>query len=202
MEPFVVRAKAERWRALTQVVTALILVAASVAFVTGGVLRGFGLGGAVFTGLGLVGVVLFGAGLLVAVGRLFVRRPVLVVDDEGVLRPASWPLPAARGPRLRWEEVSALGALRRGVDGTSKGEQDYLVFLPTEEMKEMVRTAGRPHLVALTLPDVPKTALPEGAETASRWCLPVGPGWDVPLPALVKAIRARHEIPVVDRRTG
>ncbi|MFC0037623.1 hypothetical protein [Actinomadura rayongensis] len=200
MEPFAVRAR-PTWRAAAQAVSCLILLLASAGFITGGVLRGFGLGGAVFAVLGALGIVLFGAGLAVALGRMLSRRPVLVVDDAGVRRPARWPLPAARGATLEWSRVQAVGALRRGVDGTRKGRQDFLVFLPTEAMVDMVRTAERNRLVVLTLPDVPADRLPDGAAEALRWCVPVGPRWDATLPDVVKEIRRRHAVPVVDRRT-
>ncbi|WP_019634736.1 hypothetical protein [Actinomadura atramentaria] len=199
-EPFLVRQR-PTLRAAAQAVSCLILVLASAAFVSGGVLRGFGLGGTVFAVLGGVGIVLFGTGLTVALGRMLARRPVLVVDETGVRRPAPWPLPAGRGPALEWPRIAAVGALRRGVEGTRRGERDFVVFLPTEEMTELVRTSARNRLVVLTLADVPADRLPPGGAEAVRWCVPVGPRWDTTLPALVKQIRRRHPVPVVDRRT-
>ncbi|MQY03625.1 hypothetical protein [Actinomadura macrotermitis] len=191
------------WRAAGQVLACAILALASAGFVSGGVLRGFGLGSAAFVLLGVVGVALFGTAALVSLGGMAARRPVLVLDAGGVRRPARWPLPRRADRVLPWDEVASLAALRRGVPGRRKGgEQDYLVFLRSDELTELARTADRPLLIALTLSDVPPTAaLPEGAAQASRWCFAVRPGWDVTLPELVKQIRQRRPVPVVDRRS-
>ncbi|WP_433327630.1 hypothetical protein [Spirillospora sp. CA-294931] len=175
-------------------VACLILVLASVAFIAGGLMSGGTTGGVLFIILGASGVLLFGVGLATSAGRLFGRRPVLELDAEGVRRPAGWPLPRARDRFLPWDRVSAMTAVRRGVSGTKRGEQDYLIFLPTPELAELARTAERPSLIALTLPDVPATA------EALPWCFAIEPGWDATLPQIVKQARRHHETPVIDRR--
>ncbi|GAA1535615.1 hypothetical protein GCM10009678_17590 [Actinomadura kijaniata] len=189
-EPFLVRER-PGWRAVWQFVAMLVLVVASVGFVGGAVARGQGLGSALFGVLGAVGIVLFGAGLLLSLGTLLNRRPVLELTAGGVRRPARWPLPRRADRVLPWAEVTAIAALRRGVHGTRRGEQDYLVFLPTGELAELARTAERPQLVALTLTDLPHTA------PAARWCVPVD---REALPRVVREARRRREVPVIDRR--
>ncbi|GAA2420341.1 hypothetical protein GCM10010191_34470 [Actinomadura vinacea] len=190
---FQVRIRAT-WRASGQLIAFLILVLASAGFVASGLIRGGGTGGAVFAVLGAMGLAVFGVGLLGAAGRLLGRRPVLELTDEGVCRPARWPLPRRADRLLPWSRIAAMTALRRGVPGTRGGEQDYLVFLPSDELMEMARTAERPQLVALTLTDVPATA------EAAPWCFAVEPGWDAPLREIVSQARRRREIPVIDRR--
>ncbi|WP_395111008.1 hypothetical protein [Actinomadura sp. SCN-SB] len=190
---FTVRTR-RSWQAVWQLVAFLILVLASAGFVGGGLIRGTGSRSLVVIILGTMGLVLFGAGLLGAVGRVLGRRPVLELTDEGVRRPARWPLPRRADRLLPWSRVEALAALRRGVPGTRRGEQDYLVFLPSDELVELARTAERPRLVALTLTDVPATA------EAASWCFPVEPSWDAPLKEVVVQVRRRREVPVIDRR--
>ncbi|WP_254715085.1 hypothetical protein [Actinomadura sp. NAK00032] len=183
------------WRGVWQLVAFAILFAASVAFVTGGAVRGTSVAGVTFMVLGATGIALFGAGLLVSAGAMLARRPVLELDGDAVRRPARWPLPRSAGRSLPWDEVAAIAALRRGVPGTRRGEQDYVVFLPTAELAEMARTSERPALVALTMRDVPATA------AAAPWCFAVEAGWDAALPEIVKEARRRRRVPVVDRRT-
>ncbi|MBO2466143.1 hypothetical protein J4709_52145 [Actinomadura sp. LCR2-06] len=183
------------WRAVWRFAAFLILFAASIGFIASGLIRGAGVGSIAFMVLGVAGLVLFGAGLAVSLGGLLARRPVLELDASGVRRPARWPLPRRSGRLLPWDEVAAITALRRGVPGTRRGEQDYLVFLPTAELAEMARTSDRPVLVALTMRDVPATA------AAVPWCFAVGPGWDARLPEIVKQARRRRRVPVIDRRT-
>ncbi|NKZ03774.1 hypothetical protein HGB48_08445 [Actinomadura latina] len=183
------------WRGVWQVVAFLILFIASVGFITSGVVRGAGVGSITFMLLGVAGLVLFGAGLLLSAGGMLARRPVLVLDAAGVRRPARWPMPRGSGRSLPWDEVHAIAALRRGMAGTRRGEQDYLVFLPTPELVELARTTDRPQLVALTMRDVPSTA------AAVPWCFAVEPAWDATLPQVVKEARRRRRVPVVDRRT-
>jgi hypothetical protein len=193
-EPFAVRNRVT-WRGVWQAVAFLILLLASVGFITSGVVRGAGVGSVTFMVLGVAGLVLFGAGLLLSAGGMLARRPVLVLDGDGVRRPARWPLPRSSGRTLPWDEVAGIAALRRGMAGTRRGEQDYLVFLPAPELAEMARTAARPRLVALTMRDVPSTA------AAVPWCFAVEPGWDATLPEIVKEARRRRGVPVIDRRT-
>ncbi|WP_084337900.1 hypothetical protein [Actinomadura oligospora] len=198
-EPFAVR-MGMTWRTVWRGVAFGILMLASAGFVAGGLMRGgFGVGSFAFIVLGAVGLVAFGGGFLAAVGGPLARRPVLELSPEGVRRPASWPLPRSRDRVLPWTDVTALAALRRGVSGTKRGEQDYLVFLGTDALVELARTAERPALIAFTLADVPATT--PGMPEATRWCFGVEPGWDTTLPVLVREIRRRHKVPVVDRRT-
>ncbi|RFU41137.1 hypothetical protein DZF91_13450 [Actinomadura logoneensis] len=187
------------WRTAWRGLAFGILLLASAGFVAGGLMRGgSGVGSLVFIVLGALGLVAFGGGFLAAVGGPLARRPVLELDSEGVRRPAPWPLPRSRDRVLPWTDVTALAALRRGVPGTKRGEQDYLVFLGTDALVELARTAERPALVAFTLADVPATT--PGMREAARWCVGVEQGWDTTLPTLVKEIRRRRKVPVVDRR--
>ncbi|TDC87230.1 hypothetical protein [Actinomadura sp. 7K507] len=183
------------WRGVWQLIATLILFLASAGFVAGGVMGGTSVGGVMFTVLGFTGLVLFGTGLFMAAGGTIARRPVLELDADGVRRPARWPLPRKAGRKLPWADVAAITALRRGVGGTRRGEQDYIVFLPTRELAELARTSERPRLVALTMRDVPATA------AAVPWCFAVEHGWDATLPQVVKEARARRRVPVIDRRT-
>ncbi|MFC4050512.1 hypothetical protein ACFOY4_12515 [Actinomadura syzygii] len=187
------------WRGTWRLVAFLILFLASVAFVAGGVaggiVRGAGVGSVTITVLGVAGLAMFGAGLAVSAGGMLTRRPVLELAVDGVRRPARWPLPRRSGHTLPWPEVAAIAALRRGVGGTRRGEQDYLVFLPTEELAELARTSERPRLVALTMRDVPATA------AAVPWCFAVDEGWDATLAQVVKRAKRFRRVPVIDRRT-
>ncbi|MEV0665127.1 hypothetical protein ACIBI3_40155 [Actinomadura luteofluorescens] len=192
-EAFAVRVRVT-WRGVWRVAAFVILFLASLAFVAGGVMRGAGAGSVVVMVLGVAGLGLFGAGLLVSAGSMLSRRPVLEFDGGGVRRPGRWPLPRRSGRTLPWDDVAAITALRRGVGGTRRGEQDYLVFLPTPELAEMARTSERAPLVALTMRDVPATA------AAVPWCFAVDPGWDATLPEIVKQARRRRRVPVIDRR--
>ncbi|MFI0353539.1 hypothetical protein [Actinomadura sp. 9N407] len=182
------------WRGVGQVLAFLILVLAAAGFVAGGLSRGSGTAAMVFIVLGALGFALFGAGLLATAGRVLGRRPVLELTPEGVLRPARWPMPRRADRTLPWSRIEAMTALRRGVPSTRRGEQDYLVFLPSAELVEMARTADRPRLIALTLTDVPATA------EAAAWCFAVEPAWDASLKEIVAQARRRALIPVIDRR--
>ncbi|GLZ09867.1 hypothetical protein Acsp04_01030 [Actinomadura sp. NBRC 104425] len=186
-------------RSAGQVAALALLVLASAAFVASGATGRAGAGAVMFITVGVLGLGLFGVGLLRAVGVLLGRRPVLELDDTGVRRPARWPLPRRADRVLPWPRVAAMCALRRGMAGTRRGEQDYLVFLPSAELAEAVRTARRSLLVALTLPDVSAAALP-GARDAAAWCFAVDPAWDASLKEVVAAVRGRHRVPVIDRR--
>lgn len=192
-EAFAVRVRVT-WRGVWRAVAFLILFLASAAFVAGGATRGADAAGVAVMVLGVAGLGLFGAGLLVSAGAMLSRRPVLELDAGGVRRPARWPLPRRSGRTLPWDDVAAITALRRGVGGTRRGEQDYLVFLPTPELAEMARTSERAPLVALTMRDVPAT------EAAVPWCFAVEAGWDATLPEIVKQARRRRRVPVIDRR--
>lgn len=183
------------WHGTWQLIAFVILFLASVAFVGGGVVRGAGVGSVTITVLGVAGLGLFGAGLAVSAGGMLTRRPVLEFAGDGVRRPARWPLPRRSGRTLPWPDVAAIAALRRGVGGTRRGEQDYLVFLPSEELAELARTSERPRLVALTMRDVPATA------AAVPWCFAVDQGWDATLAQVVKQAKRFRGVPVIDRRT-
>jgi hypothetical protein len=193
-EVFAVRNRVT-WRGIWQAVAFLILFVASVGFITSGVVAGMGVGSVTFMLLGVAGLVLFGAGLLLSVGGMLARRPVLVLDGDAVRRPPRWPMPRPAGRALPWDEVAGIAALRRGMAGTRRGEQDYLVFLPDPELVELARTADRPQLVALTMRDVPSTA------AAVPWCFAVEQGWDATLAEVVKEAGRRRRVPVIDRRT-
>ncbi|MFA1540676.1 hypothetical protein [Actinomadura monticuli] len=193
-EPFAVRIRMT-WRGAWQLVALAILFAASIAFVTGGAIRGAGVGAVAVMVLGVAGLALFGTGLLISGGGMLARRPVLELDGDEVRRPARWPLPRSAGRALPWDEVAAIAALRRGMPGSRRGEQDYLVFLPSAELAELARTSDRPGLVAFTIRDVPATV------AAVPWCFAVEPGWDAALPDIVKEARRRRRVPVIDRRT-
>ncbi|WP_243712780.1 hypothetical protein [Actinomadura sp. 6K520] len=193
-EPFAVRVRVT-WRDAWLLVASLILLAASAAFVAGGVTGGATLGGVMFSVFGFAGLALFGTGLFLSAGQMVARRPVLELDADGVRRTARWPLPRRAGKTLPWDDVRAIAALRRGVDGTRRGELDYVVFLRTPELVEMARTSERPRLVAMTMRDVPATA------EAVPWCFAVERNWDAKLPRIVKEARARRRVPVIDRRT-
>jgi hypothetical protein len=193
-EVFAVRNRVT-WRGIWQAVAFLILFVASVGFITSGVVAGMGVGSVTFMLLGVAGLVLFGAGLLLSVGGMLARRPVLVLDGDAVRRPPRWPMPRSAGRALPWDEVAGIAALRRGMAGTRRGEQDYLVFLPDPELAELARTSDRPQLVALTMRDVPSTA------AAVPWCFAVEQGWDATLAEVVKEARRRRRVPVIDRRT-
>jgi hypothetical protein len=190
---FQVRARLT-WRGTFQITACLILIVASVAFITGGLMSGLSVGSIAFIALGVVGIAMFGAGLSTTAGTLISRRPLLEIDGEGVRRPARWPLPRRADRVLPWSRVHALCALRRGVPGAKRGEQDYLVVLSSAELVETARTEERPKLVVLTLPDVPATA------EAARWCFAVDASWSASLKEIVSAARKRHEVPVIDRR--
>jgi hypothetical protein len=191
--PFQVRGRLT-WRGGFQIAASVILVAASVAFITGGLMSGLSVGSVAFVALGVVGIALFGAGLSTTAGTLISRRPLLEIDGEGVRRPARWPLPRRADRVLPWSQVHALCALRRGVPGAKRGEQDYLVVLTSQELVETARTQDRPKLVVLTLPDVPATA------EAAKWCFAVDASWSASLKEIVSEARKRHEVPVIDRR--
>ncbi|RAY14530.1 hypothetical protein DPM19_16175 [Actinomadura craniellae] len=181
------------WSTAGHLLAAVLLLASSAAFVSGGVMAPFGVAGTVFVVLGGIGLVFFGFGVLSATGRLFGLRAVLELDPDGIRRPAAWPLPRRADRVLPWDELSGLCALARGV-GKRGTARNYLVFLPGAETVEAVRDAGRPELVALTLPE---TAL--GARTAP-WCFAVEPAWTASLTEIVKATRERREVPFLDRR--
>ncbi|MFI0483781.1 hypothetical protein [Actinomadura sp. 9N215] len=193
-EVFAVRQRVT-WRGMWRLTAFLIMFLASVAFVAGGAMRGSGAAGVTVMVLGVAGLGLFGAGLLASAGGMLARRPVLEFDGGGVRRPARWPLPGRSGRVLPWPDVAAIAALRRGAAGTRRGEQDYLVFLPSAELAEMALTSERPRLVALTLRDVPATA------DAVPWSFAVDAAWDATLPQIVKQARRYRRVPVIDRRT-
>ncbi|MEU5884903.1 hypothetical protein [Spirillospora sp. NPDC047279] len=193
LAPFVVRGRLT-WRNTVSITACLILVIASVGFIAGGLMRGMSAGSVLFVVMGVAGLALFGAGLSTSTGMLISRRPLLVLEPAGVRRPARWPLPRRSDRVLPWAEIHGMCAVRRGLASAKRGELDHLVFLPSADLLELARTAERPQLVALTLPDVPMTA------AAARWCFAIDSGWTASLKEIVSEARRRHEIPVVDRR--
>lgn len=171
----------------------LVLLAASVAFVAGGVRDAASLGGVVFTVLGVLGIAAFGAAVVVGAGGLISARPVLELDEDGVRRPAPWPRSRRADRLLPWPEVSALCLVRRGVPTRRRGVQDHLIFLTGEEAAEHARSAAKPQLVALTL-----TEPPPGVE-ASPWRFEPASTWDASLKDIAAEAR-RHGVRIIDRR--
>ncbi|HEX2316210.1 MAG TPA: hypothetical protein VHJ17_20890, partial [Thermomonospora sp.] len=115
------------WHRAGRVLSPLIALGASVAFVVGG-LRGDGWAAAGFLVLGVLGTVFFGAGAVLAAGGLVSRRPVLVLDETGVRRPAAWPRPRRRDRVLPWPDVAALCLISRGVAARGSQVPDHLLF--------------------------------------------------------------------------
>lgn len=179
-------------RTLGQITSAVILVLASIAFIAGGSARPGSVGGIVFITLGAVGIAGFGAALGTVLLPVLGRRPVLVLDDEGVHVPAGPPW-SRRGLRtLPWSQVVAVGVLDRTVSG-GKGTRSYVAFLPSEETADAVRTSPKAQLVALALPDVPAMA------DAAPWTVSVDPDWSASAKQILEEVRQRG-VPVIDRR--
>lgn len=181
------------WLGVGHVVAPLILLAASVAFMAGGLQRGAGFASVVFVVLGIVGIVAFGTAMVIATGRLLIRRPVLELGPGGVRRPAGWPRSRAADRVLPWSEVTALCLVSRGVPTRKRGVLDYLIFLTDDAAAANVRNAERPQLIALTMSD-----LPAGAEVAP-WRFAAEASWDTSLKEIASVVR-RHKVPILDRR--
>ncbi|WP_106399560.1 hypothetical protein [Actinocorallia populi] len=190
--PLTVRLKPS-FRGSGQAVGVLILLFCSVMFVIGGLADPASAGGVVFLLLGVTGVVAFGAVLAVVAGHLLGRRPLLVLDGEGVRVPAKWPLPRSRDRFLPWGEVAAVCAWTEGIPG-GKGLAHRLAFLPAEDSPHARATSGAEMLRVKTqgLPGVP----------VLRWSVPVLDGWTVPQDRVIEQVRALSEAPFEDRRIG
>jgi len=176
-----------------QAVGVLILLFCSAMFVVGGLADPASAGGVVFLVLGITGVAAFGSVLVVVVGHLLGRRPLLVLDGEGVRVPAKWPFPRSRDRFLPWAEVASVCAWTDGVPG-GRGLAHRLAFLPTEDSPHSRATSGAEMLRVKTqgLPGVP----------VLRWNIAVLDGWTVPQDEVIKTIRALSDAPFEDRRVG
>src|SRR5512139_704243 len=169
-------------RTVGQVASALVLVLASIAFIAGGISRPASPNGILLITLGALGVAGFVAALVFILGPVLGRRPIMVLDDEGVHVPKAWPRRAAR--TLPWPEVAAVAAVDRG-GAAGREVHHYVAFLPSEETAEAVRTASKAQLVALTLPDVPAMA------DAAPWTFTIEPDWNVTVKQIIDAA-GRH----------
>lgn len=202
------------FRTAGQLLSCLILLFASAGFVTGGAARPASAGGIVFLLLGAVGIASFATALLMILAQLLGRRPVLVLDDEGVRLPAAlpWLRRAGRtgrasrtsstsrpgrtsrpGELLPWAEVAALCIGEHGAGG-GKGSRPFVSFLPSETTAAAVRTATKAQLIALTLPDVPLMA------DAVPWTLTADSSWTASVKDIAAEAR-RHGVAIIDRRT-
>lgn len=191
--PFRVLLRVTR-RTIGQVIAAGLMVAASAGFVGGAVAREAAAGPIIFFVLGSIGILVFGGGVMLAAGGVLSRRPVLELTPEGVRRPAAWPR-SRRGDRtLPWGEIAGVCVLSRGLPAGRHEQQHYLIFLPTVELAELARTAPKPELVALTLPDVPAGA------AVAPWRFIVDPSWNRPLPAVLAEVGRLGDVEVIDRR--
>lgn len=181
------------FRGSGQAVGVLILLFCSAMFIVGGLAAPGSAGGVVFLVLGVTGVVAFGSVLAVVVGHLLGRRPLLVLDGEGVRIPAKWPLPRSRDRFLPWAEVAAVCAWTDGIPG-GKGLAHRLAFLPAEESPHARGTSGAEMLRVKTqgLPGVP----------VLRWNVPVLDGWTVSQDEVIRRVRALTDAPFEDRRIG
>ncbi|GAA3230863.1 hypothetical protein [Actinocorallia longicatena] len=176
-----------------QALGVVTLVVCSALFVVGGLYDPSSVGGVLFITLGLIGVIGFGGVLVVVVGHLLGRRPLLVLDDEGVSVPAKWPLPRSRDRRLPWADVASVCAWSQGVP-TGKGLAHQLAFLPREGSAESRHSSGAEMLMIKVqgLPGVP----------VLRWSVRTLPGWTVKPDDVFKAVKARTDAPFEDRRVG
>lgn len=179
-------------RTIGQIASSAILILASIAFIAGGAAKPSSLGGIVFIALGIVGIAAFGAALGAILAPVLGRRPLLVLDDDGVHAPVAWPRSRRAGRTLPWQQVKAVCVVDRGV-ATGKGVRHYLAFLPSEETAEAARTAPKAQLIALTLPDVPTMT------DAVPWTFSVDPDWSSSVKEIVEAARGRG-VPIIDRR--
>jgi hypothetical protein len=181
------------WGRAWRLLAPLILLAASIVFVSGGAGDLRSAGGAVFVVLGCAGIAMFGAALLLGAGALLSGRPVLALDAAGVRRPARWPLPRRADRLLPWSRLAAVCLVRRAMPTRRGGVQDYLIFLADPETAELARTSAKPQLIALVLTDVP------GSARLGPWRFATEPTWDVPLDDLTDRLGDRG-VPVIDRR--
>ncbi len=192
LQPLEVRLKPS-FQGSGQVLGVLILLLCSAMFIIGGLADPASAGGVIFLVLGVTGVLAFGGVLVVLSGHLLGRRPLLLLDSEGVRIPAKWPLPRTRDRFLPWAEIASVCAWTEGVPN-GKGLAHRLAFLPAEGSPQARHTSGAEMLRVKTqgLPGVP----------VLRWNVPVLPGWTVRHEDVVKAVRAGCQGPYEDRRVG
>ncbi|ROO83083.1 hypothetical protein EDD29_0573 [Actinocorallia herbida] len=170
-----------------------ILLVCSVLFIVGGVADPASVGGVVFLFLGVTGTLAFGAVLLVLLGHLLGRRPLLVLEDEGVRIPAKWPMPR-RGDRvLPWGEIASVCAWTQGVL-TGKGTAHQLAFLPEPESAHAAHVSGA-EILRVKTQGMPGTAV-------LRWNVATLPGWTVKPDEVIREVRKRTDAPFEDRRVG
>ncbi|MCD0448042.1 hypothetical protein LO762_02350 [Actinocorallia sp. API 0066] len=176
-----------------QALGVVILLSCSVLFFLGGLTDPGSVGGVVYLLLGATGIVAFGAVLVVVLGHLLGRRPLLVLEDDGVRIPARWPLPRSGDRVLPWSEIAAVCAWSQGVP-TGRGLAHQLAFLPVEESPQARHTAGAEMLMVKTqgLPGVP----------VLRWNVATLPGWTVKADEVIAEVRRRTDAPFEDRRIG
>ena len=167
------------------------LLLCSALFVYGGSYDPASIGGLIFIVLGVIGVLGFGTVLVVTLGHLLGRRPLLILDDGGVLIPAKWPLPRSRDRFLPWDDIASACAWSQGVP-TGKGLQHQLAFLPKPGTAEAAHTSGSEILRV-------KTAGLDGVPVL-RWSVPMLPGWTVKPDVVLAEVRRR--LPYEDRRVG
>lgn len=190
--PVVVRLKPS-FSGSGQVLGVLILLLCSALFVVGGLSDPGSVGGVVFLVLGVTGVAAFGCVLVVLAGHLLGRRPLLVLDADGVRIPAKWPLPHSRDRYLPWTEVASVCAWTEGVPG-GKGLAHRLAFLPDKSSEQARHTSGA-EMLAVKTQGMPGVAV-------LRWSVPVLAGWTVSHDEVVKSVRALSQAPFEDRRVG
>lgn len=174
-----------------QALGVITLVVCSVFFIIGGLYDPASIGGIIFITLGAVGVLGFGGVLVVILGHLLGRRPLLVLDDEGVRIPAKWPLSRSRDRFLPWTDIATVCAWSQGVP-TGKGLAHQLAFLPTEESEAAQDPSGS-EMVMIKTQGLPGVAI-------YRWSVPILPGWTVKPDEVFKA--AKQHVPFEDRRIG
>ncbi|HEU5158079.1 MAG TPA: hypothetical protein VFU43_13870 [Streptosporangiaceae bacterium] len=174
-------------RLVAQAIGRLLLTAVSALFIVGGAADPASFGGVLFLLLGVAGVAMFGSGALALLGGLVAGRPVLEIDDEGIRRPAGWPLRTSR--LLRWDELAAVGAWSQGIPA-GRGHRQYLVFLPRGETDH---PAAGAEIMAVKMTGVPGVAEP-------RWSIPVSEAWDRSVDDVVSAVRRHRRVPFADRR--
>ncbi|WP_017623615.1 STM3941 family protein [Nocardiopsis chromatogenes] len=136
-------------------------------------------GGTLDVVVGVLAIVLFGGGGLLAASRHLSRRPVLLLDAEGVRIPAPWPRSTADDLVLPWKDVTGVCACAKALH--HRGGTvflHYLVFLTGEEPPELPPSPWRP-------------------EPAVR----IRPTWNRTVEeVLAEARRHKPDLPFTDRR--
>lgn len=144
-------------------------------------------------GWGLVLTVLFGGGTVLLVGQLISRRPVLVLDDAGILLPTAWPRRRGADRALAWAQVSSLHAYTQLLHfrgGTHR--QHYLAFVPVDGVAS--QPASRRERWSTALSRAPSVA-------GLRYSVHVQAGWSATVEEVMAAARRyRPGLPIVDER--